>query len=252
MPVSIKTVRQKSHILCGPEHIGYFGQVFRRICFDDHGHAAPKVPWGVIAWFIGMGAMAVASLGHRGTVYDRSAVKDPAARDVANLVDRVVQDRFRRPLDRTFGISRIARPEDARMIHSRSTVDADRPLLAKAEASERAWRVLYYPTRSLKEDSLKVRDFPHGPGLTPVASSKRPAKGVVSAAFLAGAAAILKEHEPFLNDGRSLEASVEDWRLYARPVLADKSCIDCHTGSREGQPLGVVAYVVEGPAAEGN
>ena len=159
-----------------------------------------------------MGAMAVASLGHRGTVYDRSAVKDPAARDVANLVDRVVQDRFRRPLDRTFGISRIARPEDARMIHSRSTVDADRPLLAKAEASERAWRVLYYPTRSLKEDSLKVRDFPHGPGLTPVASSKRPAKGVVSAAFLAGAAAILKEHEPFLNGGRSLEASVEDWR----------------------------------------
>ena len=196
-------------------------------------------------------AVAVASRG-RGTVYARSAVRDRTAQDVANLVDKVVQDRFRRPLDKTFGISRIARPEDARMIHSRSNLPADAPTLAKAEASGRAWRVLYYTTRSLAEDKLKASDFPHGPGLTPVASSKRPAHRILSTAFLDGATAVLKEHEPFLNAGRSLEASAENWRLYARPVLADKSCIDCHTAAKTGETLGVVAYAVEGPAAEGS
>jgi hypothetical protein len=194
-------------------------------------------------------AVAVASRG-RGTVYARSAVKDRAAREVANLVDRVVQDRFRRPLDKTFGISRIARPEDARMIHSRSNLPADAPILAKAEASGRAWRVFYFATRSLKDDNLKALDFPHGPGLIPVASSERPAQRVFSTAFLEGATGILKEHEPTLNAGRSLEASAEDWRLYARPVLAEKSCVSCHTAATEGQTLGVVAYAVEGPPAE--
>lgn len=196
-----------------------------------------------------LGAVAVASLGHRGTVYARSAVRDPSAREVANLVDKVVQDRFRRPLDKTFGISRIARPEDARMIHSRSNLPADAPTLAKAEASGRAWRVFYFATRSLKDDNLKAIDFPHGPGLTAVASSKRPARRVPGDVFLEGATAALEEHEPFLNAGRPLEASAEGWRLYARPVLADKSCVDCHTAARTGETLGVVAYAVEGPQA---
>ena len=159
-----------------------------------------------------LGAVAVASRG-RGTVYARSALRDPVARDVVNLVDGVVQDRFRRPLDRTFGISRIALPKDARMIHSRSTVPADKPVLA---------------------------------------SSARRARQTLGSIFLDGATAALKEHEPLLNAGRSLEASADGWRLYARPVLADKSCIDCHTAAKTGEALGVVAYAVEGPATEGN
>ena len=195
-------------------------------------------------------AVAVAKLAGRGTVYARSAVKDPIARDVVNLVDRVVQDRFRRPLDKTFGLSRIARPEDAQMIHSRSNLPAEAPILAKAEASGRAWRVFYFATRSLKADNLKAVDFPHGPGLIPVASSERAATRALGTAFLDGATAVLKEHEPFLNRGRSLEASAEDWRFYARPVLAEKSCVSCHVGAKEGQTLGVVAYAVEGPAAD--
>jgi hypothetical protein len=173
----------------------------------------------------------------------RSAVTDPAAREVVETVDRLVQDRFRRPLDERFGISRIALPEDRRMIHSRSNVPGDLSLLEKAEAQQRAYRVFYLTTRPLSDDGLKAKAFPHSDGLTLVS------QGDCAARQPLPAAAVMTELNPlqrFLKEGRSVEAGALNWRIHGRTVLAEKSCVSCHTAAKEGEVLGAVIYAVEG------
>jgi hypothetical protein len=194
-----------------------------------------------------VGAMAVAGSAKNRPVRARSTVTDPQARQIADLVDTVVQDRFRRPLDQTFGLSRVARPGDERMTHSQSMTEADKPRLEKSEASGRAWRVLFYQTRSLASDGLKATEYAHQGGLTDLASSEVSARRNMGPAFYAAATQELKGLDRYLVAGRSAEAGVDGWRLFARPVLADKSCVSCHAGARAGENLGTVVYAVEQP-----
>ncbi len=203
-------------------------------------------------WTVGvsvavMGAVAVAGSAKNRPVKARSAAFDPEARKIADLVDSVVQERFRRPLDQTFGLSRVARPGDERMTHSSSTTESDKPVLEKAEASGRAWRVLFYQTRSLSSDSLKATEYAHEDGLTNLASSERPARRNMGSAFYTATRSELDTLKRHLVAGRSAEASADGWRLFARPVLADKSCVSCHAGARVGENLGTVVYAVEPP-----
>lgn len=207
-------------------------------------HGAVRV--GAIAMAATAG-LAVAESAKGKPVRARSAVTDPVAREVANTLDKVVQDRFRRPLDETFGLSRIARPEDKRMIHSRATVPADAPLLDKVEGQNRSWSVYYLTTRKLSDDGLKALEFPHSSeGLTAVARGKRNAGRAVPEEEIASEIAPLQR---YLKDKRSVEAGVSgvtNWRLYGRPVMADKSCVSCHKAAKDGDVLGAVVYAVEG------
>ncbi len=203
--------------------------------------------WAVGVSVAVMGAVAVAGSAKNRPVKARSAAFDPEARKVADLVDSVVQERFRRPLDETFGLSRVARPTDKRMTHSSSTTESDKPVLEKAEASGRAWRVLFYQTRSLASDSLKATEYAHKDGLTDLASSEVPARRNMGPAFYSAATHELDALKRQLVAGRSAEAGVDGWRLFARPVLAEKSCVSCHAGAREGENLGTVVYAVEAP-----
>ncbi|MGC4045723.1 MAG: hypothetical protein QM758_18190 [Armatimonas sp.] len=191
--------------------------------------------------------LAVAESAKNKPVRARSAVTDPVAREVANTLDKVVQDRFRRPLDETFGLSRIARPSDKRMIHSRATIPTDVPLMDKVEAQERSWSVFYLTTRKLSDDGLKALDFPHsGEGLTEVARGKRNAGRALPEDTIQSEIAPLQR---YLKEGRSVEAGVSgvtSWRLYGRPVRADKSCVSCHKAAKEGEVLGAVVYAVDG------
>jgi hypothetical protein len=192
-------------------------------------------------------AMAVAGGARNRPVRARSTVTDPQARQIADLVDSVVQERFRRPLDETFGLSRVARPSDKRMVHSQSTLETDKSVLERSEASGRAWRVLFYQTRSLASDGLKATEYAHKDGLTDLASSEISARKNMGPAFYSAATQELKSLDRYLIAGRSAEAGVDGWRLFARPVLADKSCVSCHVGARVGENLGSVVYAVEAP-----
>jgi hypothetical protein len=196
-----------------------------------------------------MGAVAFANLAAKQPVRTRAATGDLVAQDVANRVDEVLQERFRRPLDRVFGLSRVARPDDKKIAHSRSATPADTEKLAKAEEVGRAFRVFFYAMRSLDADGLKAIEFPHGEGLTALASSERAARRAIGEPFFSAARSELSIGRRWLERGHVVEGAADGWRLYARPILAEKSCVGCHSGAREGAPLGALVYAVEGPEA---
>ena len=127
------------------------------------------------------------------------------------------------------------------------TIPTDAPLLDKAEAQNRSWSVFYLTTRKLSDDGLKALEFPHKEeGLTEVARGKRNAGRALPDENIQ---AEITPLERYLKEGRSVEAGVNgvtNWRLYGRPVLAEKSCVSCHKATKEGEVLGAVVYAVEG------
>jgi hypothetical protein len=51
---------------------------------------------------------------------------------------------------------------------------------------------------------------------------------------------------PRLRRGESVSLAVGDWRLFLRPVRADQAaCLNCHTGAKRGDTLGVMLYAVQ-------
>ena len=50
---------------------------------------------------------------------------------------------------------------------------------------------------------------------------------------------------PDLTAGRERRAGATDWDVLMRPVRATKqACLKCHTGTKQGDTLGVMVYAV--------
>lgn len=167
----------------------------------------------------------------------------------SEIVDGVLQDRFRRRLE-VFGIRRIVTDRDSDMTHARSTTPGDIARFKQADALNCDYRVFFYPTRKLSEDGLTGRPRFYRGSVEPLAARNK-SMGDLNLAWATTDKPMMQAVKQTadasadaLRQGIPLNKKMGDWWFVARPVKADASCISCHKAAKTGEPLGVMLYAV--------
>jgi len=178
------------------------------------------------------------------------------AMQVAEALDSYVQPRFEILRDREFGVLRITTyKKHAGMAQLKVDSDREKELIANANATHREYvisllhcspkpptvdkitspklQILYFNQKKI------VRDLPYAPdsdSTTVAKEHKFDFEGLQERAV---------ENLPQLMKGREFRASDASWDYLMRPVLASKqACLNCHTGAKMGDTLGVMVYAV--------
>ena len=177
------------------------------------------------------------------------------AMQVAETLDSYVQPRFEILRDRDFGAFRITYKKHAGVVQLKVDSEKEKELIANANAAKREYvisllhcspkppnegkitspklQILYFNQRKVVRDmSYNIRS-----DSTLIASERKfDFDGLENRAG---------ENLPPLMKGKEFRASDASWDYLMRPVLASKqACLNCHTGAKMGDTLGVMVYAV--------
>lgn len=190
---------------------------------------------------------------------------------VADDLDRIIQPRFVQNAG-MFGLSRLVPFVNGHAIGFMGRFDVETPteksLLSQADAANRDYviaflhcahvpgcfvsRGVFQPSArggklTAQSPSLSTLVVTHNPSLD---ASPATSQQVSAQSYLYGEgkdrfqrAAV--QNLPKLQKGREVQATVAQWTLVMRPVTASTAaCVNCHTGSKKGDTLGVMVYAV--------
>ncbi len=174
---------------------------------------------------------------------------------MADLIDSVIQPRFLKEAG-TFGLRRLVTVNGHEPVIFTAEDKAEKKLLEQVEAAKRDYFVSFLHVAH--KPGKYVRPQPPGPAPTtktevkphlspiPTARDSRRAEGErLTPQQWAGLLQVAVEALPKLREGKDSSASFEKWAVTLRPVLAKKSCLDCHEGAKAGDTLGAMVYAVE-------
>ena len=206
--------------------------------------------------------------------------KAATARQVADILDGMIQPRFQDDRAGVFGLSRIVTPEQLAGVGGHQGLAVLQPKtlvetweLRQAQASGRNYVVAFLHCAHVPGQFKGIRGLPSasGPEVKPylrllatrpssvaafaqqaqtVPLSPRPQAVLFSQPHLSSAddAAISQEaiaSLPSLRAGARQETSVGNWLVEMRPVpAAHASCLGCHVGAPHNETLGVMVYAV--------
>jgi hypothetical protein len=190
---------------------------------------------------------------------------------VADDLDQIIQPRFVQNAG-MFGLSRLVPFVNGHAIGFMGRFDVDTPaekkLLSSADAANRDYVIaflhcahvpghfvspgVFQPTAndgklSARPPFLTTLVVTHNPSSDMPLTSVRQSSdqsfmyGQVKDQFQQAAI----QNLPKLQKGREAQATVAQWTLVMRPVRASiNTCVNCHTGSKKGDTLGVMVYAV--------
>jgi hypothetical protein len=191
---------------------------------------------------------------------ETSRPSKPAKEDetvqIAKLIDSVIQPRFLKEAGE-FGLRRL----------TTSNLNGHTPVMFTAEDKTEK-KVLEQVDASGRDYFLAFLHMAHKPGkylrpppvsgqptaaevqpqLTPIWTAK--GRKRLSPSQGADLLKLATDRLGELRKGKDASASFEDFGVTLRPILARKSCLDCHAGAKEGETLGVMLYAVKKDAAK--
>lgn len=172
---------------------------------------------------------------------------------VADTLDSIVQPRFQKDAGR-FGVDRIFTLDGHGNVQ---WVDADsrteRQRFAAVKASQRPYIIAFMHCRHqpgahidppTKPEHVAFTS-PKTDALTAVGATQTGAERMYEWADKSLTPVVLP-HLAALKHGQPAETEYENWVVVMRPVRAlHQSCITCHAGTKRGDTLGVMVYVVD-------
>ncbi len=178
------------------------------------------------------------------------------AMQVAETLDSYVQPRFEILRDKNFGAFRITYKKHAGVVQLKVDSEKERELIANANATKREYVISLlhcalkpHPARSRDLKKLQILYFnqqkvsyDYDWDINTPQAEKMAGANKFDLEYLQEKAV---ENLPQLMKGREFRASDASWDYLMRPVLASKqACLNCHTGAKMGDTLGVMVYAV--------
>jgi hypothetical protein len=174
---------------------------------------------------------------------------------VADLIDSVVQPRFLQEAG-TFGLRRLATVNGHEPVIFTAETKAEEKVLDDVDALKHDYFVAFLHVAH--KPGKYVQPQPGGaartvapdvqPHLTLIPTAKdvhRAEQERLTKEQWSGLQKAAIDQLPKLRDGKPAAGTFEKWGVTMRPVLAQKSCLDCHEGAKAGDTLGVMVYAVE-------
>ncbi len=177
--------------------------------------------------------------------------KDEVALQVADALDSIIQPRFQNDAGK-FGVGRLVTVDGHVFVADLEAADpAEAAVLAKAKAYQRDYLIAFLHTTHVPGKFTRGGLSPQPqfkPYLSTLAGSGFGRRDLSSAAvYFRGQAlqpAVVAAF-PRLADGAVAPFMVDNQWVFLRPVRAlQSSCLDCHTGAKKGDTLGVMVYAV--------
>jgi hypothetical protein len=181
---------------------------------------------------------------------------DNEAVEVATLIDSVVQPRFLKDAGE-FGLRRLAGLNGHDAVLFTAEDKTEKKALEQVDAFGRDYFLAFLHM------AHKPGKYVRGPSpgrkvasdVQPHLSRIRTAKDVflkerLSENQWAALLTLATDRLPELRKGKDESAVFENWSVSMRPVLARKSCLDCHEGAKDGETLGVMLYAIAKKTAE--
>lgn len=181
------------------------------------------------------------------------------AKSLVKGLDNMLQRRFKTSDDGRFGISRmpvLSGHENIVVSSGRGTDDEDtRAFVKRVQASGKPLVVGFAHINHRQADTF-IR--PEKPGTIEAIIGYRDGKYTnLRAAHGDGDHALLKPFIKPINDrlkdieaGTSFEIPSKTAYVAVRPVVTDRSCVQCHAGVKEDQSMGALVYIVPFEAAK--
>lgn len=168
-------------------------------------------------------------------------------RQVADLLDSMIQPRFQVTNGKDFGMSRVVprMQGHGHMGMLQPETEAEKKILADVAQSGYEYKLGFVHTGyQLNRYARKQPTVSTTPTFERIWRDNQdyndPDASVRDAAGKAVLAAL--EKRP---NGKEIEAHSGTWAVFARPVLAQKeTCASCHANVKVGQPMGAMVYLV--------
>lgn len=168
-------------------------------------------------------------------------------RQVADLLDSLIQPRFQVTNGKDFGMSRVVpvRQGHGHMGVLQPETEAEKKILAEVAQSGYEYKLGFVHTGyQLSRYARKLPTYPTTPTFERIWRDNQDYNDSDASARDDAGKAVLAalEKRP---SGKEIETHSGTWAVFARPVLAQKeSCASCHANAKVGQPMGAMVYLV--------
>lgn len=180
-------------------------------------------------------------------IFPADTKKTNPERQVADLLDSVIQPRFQVTNGKDFGISRVApvRQGHGHMGMLQPETEAEKKILADVAQSGYEYKLGFVHTGyQLSRFARKLPTYSTTPTFERIWRDGKDHDDTDTTARDDAGKAVLTALEKRPN-GKEIEAHSGTWAVFARPVLAQKeSCASCHANVKVGQPMGAMVYLV--------
>ena len=176
-----------------------------------------------------------------------SDAKTNPERQVADLLDSVIQPRFQVTNGKDFGISRIA-PKIKGHGHMgilKPENDKEAKALEQVAASGYEYKLGFVHNGfALSRYSAKTIPAKDLPSFDRIWKDNNDYKEKDLPGLESVGSKVLAKAER-LEKGQGIEVESGDWRVFVRPVKAERdTCASCHAGVKPGQTMGAMVYLI--------